>query len=118
MLTDDEMQYKIDYEIIVDAYDEYEQSMGWFYFFEETLEFPFTATAQLKRRDGTTESKRVKLTGLVSKEEDFRDNDFNLEMEQGQYVRPIAYSALSDIRASDETLEAFEIWDFAWRGRK
>ncbi|WP_020607299.1 calcium-binding protein [Spirosoma spitsbergense] len=115
MLTDDEMQYKIDYEIIVDAYDEYEQSAGWSIFFDETLEFPFTATAQLKKRDGTTESKRVKITGLSSKEDDFMSDDFNLEMEQGQYVRPIAYSALSDIEASEETLEAFQIWDFAWR---
>lgn len=115
MLTDEEMQYKIDYEIIVDAYDEYEQSMGWYYFFEETIDFPFTAMAQLKKRDGTIESKRVKIVGLSSKEEDFMNDDFNLEMEQGQYIRPIAYSALSDIRAADETLEAFQIWDFAWR---
>lgn len=116
MLTEEEMQDRIDYEIIVDAYDEYEQSAGWSMFFEETLEFPFTALAQLKKRDGTIESKQVKITGLSSKEEDFMDDDFNLEMKQGEYLRPVAYSALSDIRASDETLEAFQIWDFHWRG--
>ncbi|GAB3543783.1 calcium-binding protein [Spirosoma fluminis] len=115
MLTDEEMQYRIDYEIIVDAYDEYEQSMGWFSFFEETLQFPFTATAQLKKRDGTTESKRVKVVGIASNEEDFMTNDFNLDIEQGQYIRPIAYSALSDLSASEETLEAFQIWNFYWR---
>lgn len=114
MLTNEEMQYRIDYEIIVDAYDDYEQSMGWFYLFEETLEFPFTATALLKKRDGTTESKSVNVVGLDSKEEGFRDNDFNLVMEQGAYIRPIAYSALSDIRASEATLQAFQIWDFHW----
>jgi hypothetical protein len=116
MLTEEEMQDKIDYEIIVDAYDEYEQSAGWSIFFEETLEFPFTATAQLRKRDGTVESKQVKITGLSSKEDDFMGDDFNLEMEQGEYLRPIAYSSLSNIQASAETLEAFQIWDFAWRG--
>ncbi len=65
----------------MDAWDECEQSIGWFYFFEEAIEFPFTATAQLKKFDGTTESKRVKVVGLASKEEDFMDRDFNLEME-------------------------------------
>ena len=115
MLTNEEMQYKIDYEIIVDAYDEYEQSAGWCIFFQDTLEFPFTATAQLKKRDGSTESKLVKITGLSSKEDDFMGDDFNLEMEQGQYLRPVAYSALNDIQASNETMEAFQIWDFAWR---
>lgn len=115
MLTDDEMQYKIDYEIIVDAYDEYEQSMGWFYFFDETLEFPFTATATLKKRGGQVDVKSVKIVGLSSKEDDFMNNDFNLDMEQGGYIHPIAYSALSHIQASDETLEAFHIWDYYWR---
>jgi hypothetical protein len=115
MLTDKEMQYKIDYEIIVDAYDEYEQSAGWCIFFQDTLEFPFMATAQLKKRDGSTESKQVKITGLSSAEDDFMGDNFNLVMEQGQYLRPVAYSALSNIKASDETLEAFQIWDFAWR---
>lgn len=32
MLTAKEMRYKIDYEIIVDCYDEYEVSMGWYYY--------------------------------------------------------------------------------------
>ncbi len=115
MLTDEEMRYKIDYEIIVDAYDDDEQSMGWYYFFEETLEFPFTALAQLKKRDGTTETKRVKIIGLASKETGFMNEDFNLDMEQGQYIRPVAYATLSEFKASEETLEAFQIWDFYWR---
>lgn len=115
MLTDEEMRHRIDYEIIVDAYDDNEQSMGWYYFFEETLEFPFTALVHLRKRDGTAEAKRVKITGLASKEEGFMSEDFNLDTEQGEYTRPVAYSTLSEFKASEETLEAFQIWDFYWR---
>ncbi len=50
MLTKEEIKYKIDYEIIVDCYDEYEVSMGWYYFMEEKLEFPFTAMPRLRRK--------------------------------------------------------------------
>ena len=112
MLTPEEIQYKIDYEIIVDCYDEYEMSMGWYYYFEESLEFPFKATAELKKRDGSIEPKEVKIMGMASDEEGFKDHDFLLEMENGQYVNKIAYSKLSNFKASDETLEAFEVWGF------
>jgi len=112
VLTKDEIQYRIDYEIIVDCYDEIEINMGWFCFFEETLTFPFKATALLKKLDGSPENKEVKITGLASDEEGFTGQDFNLEMEIGEYLYPIAYSKLSNIKGSDENLEAFQIWNF------
>lgn len=115
MLTNEEMQHRIDYEILVDCYDDDEFSMGWFYFFEEALEFPFKATAQLKKRDGTLEMKLVKIVGMGSDEVGFLNNDFNLNMEQGQYVVQIPYSRLRDIKASEETLEAFQIWEYYHR---
>ena len=36
-------------EIIVDAYDPEEQAMGWYYYLEETLTFPFYAKCISKR---------------------------------------------------------------------
>lgn len=111
-LTKEEIQNKIDYEIIVDCYDEYEVSMGWYYYMEETLEFPFTATAQVKKRDGSLEKREVIITGLASDEEGFLSRDFNLEMENGELLVSIAYSKLSQIKASTPTLEAFQIWNY------
>lgn len=112
MLTPEEIRQKIDYEIIVDAYDEYEMSSGWHCTFEDTLVFPFYATAQLKKKNGDVEVKRVKVVGLHSDAEGFTDNDFQLKIEQGNYLVPIEYSKLSNIEADDETLEMFHIWDF------
>ena len=34
---------RISMEIIVDAYDSEEQAMGWYYYLEEKLHFPFLA---------------------------------------------------------------------------
>lgn len=116
MLTPQEIRHQIDYEIIVDAHDDIEMSMGWYYTFEERLVFPFTATAQLKKKGGGVESKRVKIVGLHSDEEGFTEKEFQLEMEQGDYVVPIEYSKLSEIEADDETLEMFQIWDFWVQG--
>ncbi|MCU0340538.1 MAG: calcium-binding protein [Spirosomaceae bacterium] len=101
-----------DVQFTLDAYDDIEMSMGWYYTFDECLSFPFTATAQLKKKDGSIETKRVKIVGLHSKEKDFTEKDFQLEMEHGSYVMPIEYSKLSKIEADEETMEMFEIWDF------
>lgn len=112
MLTDEEIQYKIDYEIIVDCYDDYEMSMGWYTYFDETLAFPFKATAELKKRDGSIETTVVKIVSMASDEDGFKEGDFYLDMENADYINKIAYSKLSNLKASDETMEAFEVWDF------
>ncbi|MEN8906235.1 MAG: calcium-binding protein [Clostridiales bacterium] len=39
----DEIEDRIIFEVIVDAYDEYERSMGWYYYIAENIEFPFKA---------------------------------------------------------------------------
>ncbi len=114
-LTDADIQHKLDYEILVDCYDDYEAASAWQQYLEETLEFPFTATAQLKRRGGTTETKSVTIVGIPDNGNRYLDRDFNVQMEQGGYVVPVAWSALSDIQASDKTQEALAVWAF-WVG--
>ena len=36
-------------EIIVDAYGPEEQAMGWYYYLEENLQFPYTAMCKVRR---------------------------------------------------------------------
>ena len=40
---DEAREKRIDAEILVDAYDEEERAMGWYYYLDETLNFPFQA---------------------------------------------------------------------------
>ena len=44
-----EREDRITMEIIVDAYSPEEQAMGWYYYLEDTLQFPFTAVCNGKR---------------------------------------------------------------------
>ena len=41
--TDESREDRIAMEVIVDAYDKEEQRMGWFYYLEGKLNFPFKA---------------------------------------------------------------------------
>jgi len=40
---------RIEMEIIVDAYGTEEQAMGWYYYLEDNIEFPFTAVCNETR---------------------------------------------------------------------
>lgn len=40
---------RIEMEIVVDAYNAGERAMGWYYYLEETLQFPFKARCKSKR---------------------------------------------------------------------
>ena len=46
---DAERDERIMMEIVVDCYDEDEQMIGWYYYLEDTLLFPFTAVCTNKR---------------------------------------------------------------------
>ncbi|MFO1431922.1 MAG: calcium-binding protein [Candidatus Competibacteraceae bacterium] len=46
---DPEREHRIDMEIVVDAYDEQERAMGWYYYLQDRLQFPFKATCIEKR---------------------------------------------------------------------
>jgi len=46
---DDDREERIHNEIIVDAYDEEERSMGWYSYLEDQLSFPFIARCTMRR---------------------------------------------------------------------
>ena len=41
---DPDRERRITMEIVVDAYDTHERAMGWYYYLQDQLQFPFTAT--------------------------------------------------------------------------
>jgi Calcium binding len=111
MLTEKEIQQKIDYEIVVDCYDDYEVAVGWVTSMNDEIEFPFTATAELKKKDGSVEHRTVQIVGLKSDEDDFHGNDFFLNMEYDSYIFPVPFSQLTNIVASEQTLDLFQCWN-------
>ncbi len=41
--TDESREERIDMEIVVDAYEEEERRLGWYYYLDDKLNFPFKA---------------------------------------------------------------------------
>ncbi|MEM6963361.1 MAG: calcium-binding protein [Bacteroidota bacterium] len=114
MRTEEEIQERIENEIIVDAYGEEEVRVGWFTHMQDWLQFPFTAYTEIKKRDGNFELKEVEVLRMAS-DENF-GKDIMMEVAFNEYIHLTPLMKLSDIEAEEEPLEAIEDWQY-WRKR-
>lgn len=114
-MTPKEIRNKIDYEIIVDCYEDHEVNMGWYYFFENTLEFPFEAEVATKLRNGNTAIMTVDVLGLATNEGDFDSRQeiaFQISPKKSEMIWDVGISKLKSIKANIAVRDAFEIWNF------
>jgi hypothetical protein len=84
-------------EIIVDAYSPEEQAMGWSYYHEEKLQFPFTAICNTKRSISPLRVKdEVNVIGPAPEEECEKEMFVTIRWERGGLAVPL--SQLTPIR--------------------
>lgn len=87
---------RINDDIVVDAYDAWEQAMGWYYYLEDNLEFPFAAACVKKRAISPLKLKeKVDVVGLppieICEQEIFveviwNDRKFSVPLDQLEYA--------------------------------
>ena len=102
---------RITMEIVVDAYDEDERAMGWFYYLEDKLRFPFKAQVIAKRL--TSPLKRgetVQVEGLAPGDECEHEMFVELTWQGRKLAVPV--SQLKPIKVDSETREAIEDWHY------
>ena len=109
---DSDREERISMEIIVDAYGPEEQAMGWYYYLEDTLRFPFAAICNSKRAISPLLIKdEVDVIGMAPEEECEREMFVTIRWEKDGLAVPL--SQLSPIRATDtETEQAVEDWHY------
>ena len=67
---DPEREYRIQNEAVVDAHDEQEQAMGWYYYIEDKLHCPFKATCVSKRIiSPLKKGDQIEVRGMAPEEE-------------------------------------------------
>jgi hypothetical protein len=87
---------RISMEIVVDAYDAWEQAMGWYYYLQDTLRFPFPATCTKKRAVSPLRvGEQVEVVGMPPEEQceselfvtvKWRDRAFAVPLSQLEYA--------------------------------
>ena len=102
-------------EILIDAYDEEERAMGWYYYLDDSLAFPFEATclsehpkSPLKKED------TVEVVGMAKENRCLRE--MYVEIQQGDKTQVVPLAQLQSLNGNAQTREALEDWHY-WVGR-
>ena len=112
---DEKRENRITMEVVVDAYGPEEQAMGWYYYLEEMMQFPFEAVCVSKRRtsplkEGTT----TQVIGMAPAEECEQEMFVEIDWEGDALAVPL--SQLEAIAVDEETQQAISDWHY-WVNR-
>ena len=109
---DAKRERRIAMEVIVDAHDSEEQAMGWYYYLEERLRFPFTAVCVAERAISVLrKGDEVEVLELAPQEECRHEMFVGMRWERRPLAVPLAQ--LKPIKHTDEeTKEAVADWHY------
>ncbi len=115
-LTEDEArEYRIAMEAVIDAYNEIERAMGWYYYLEGKLIFPFKARCRVKR--AISPLKVGDLVELLSMapEDECESEMFVMLRHRGDSLA-VPLSQLEPLSKDRDTVEAIGDWHY-WIAR-
>jgi hypothetical protein len=109
---DEEREDRIVMEIVVDAYDEIERAMGWYYYLDNNLRFPFKATCIAKRATSPLRlTDKVDVIGMPGEEECEHEMFVTIRREEDELAVPLAQ--LQPVPSTDaQTKQAVEDWHY------
>lgn len=109
--VDNEREDRIANEIIVDAYGPEEQAMGWYYYLEDSLQFPFPAKCTAKRAASPLRvGEEVEVVRMAPEDDCLHDMFVLVEWEGRTFGAPL--SQLEGVGVDDETRQAMEDWQY------
>lgn len=112
--TDENREERIDMEILVDAYNQEERRLGWYYYLDNKLKFPFKATRTSGRRTSALEGEEVEVVGMLSEddcqEEMFVEVIYTENKVEDTFSVPL--SEIEPIEADSETHQAIADWHY------
>jgi hypothetical protein len=102
---------RISMEIVVDAYGAWEQAMGWYYYLEETLHFPFRARCIKKRSiSPLLSTEKVEVIGMPPEVE--CEKEMFVTVKWNGRVVAVPLSQLECCSKDKKTKEAVADWHY------
>lgn len=112
---DDEREERIAMEIIVDASGPEEQAMGWYYYLEEALSFPFLARCLSERATSVLRvGDEVEVVGMAA--DDVCEHEMFVLTPWDQRTLAVPLSQLEAVTGDEATRRAIEDWHY-WIAR-
>lgn len=108
---DKKREQRIQQEIVVDAHNAEEQAMGWYYYLEDQLGFPFRAKCIAPRAiSPLRKGQEVEVVGLAPAEECEQEMFITVTWEDRSLAVPLAQ--LKTTQADKVTRQAVEDWHY------
>ena len=109
--NDEEREHRIAMEIVVDAYDAEERAMGWYYYLEDKLHYPFLTSCRTKRAISPLRVEdEVEVIGLAPAEECEHEMFVMMRWEKEGLAVPLIQ--LKVTHGEEQTREAVEDWHY------
>src|SRR5919109_2430106 len=93
---------RIEMEVVVDAYNSEERAMGWYYYLEGNLKFPFKARCKSKRGVSPLHTGEEVIVLGMGREEDCESEMF-VRLKWGGRSMPVPLSQLEPLAADPST---------------
>src|SRR5438270_257934 len=108
---DDAREERIHMEIIVDAYGPEERAMGWYYYLEENLHFPFSARYVARRAISPLQpGDKVEVVGMTPEEDSNHEMFVLIRRKSHQFGGPLMQ--VERVKVDEETQQAIEDWQY------
>ena len=108
-------EYRIAMEAIVDAYGPEEQAMGWYYYLDDKIQFPFEARCIATRPISPLKAgERVRVIQMAPEDECMREMFVEIEWQKRTFGVPLAQ--LQPLEVDEDTQEAIADWHY-WVAR-
>jgi hypothetical protein len=109
---DEVREHRISMEVVVDAYGPEERAMGWYYYLENQLQFPFRAVCIAKRAISPLRVKdKVEVIGMPGEDECMAEMFVTIRWDKDELAVPL--SQLEPAKGTvDDTQQAVEDWHY------
>jgi hypothetical protein len=112
---DPEREERIENEIIVDCYGEYEQAIGWWCYLEDRLQFPFKAKCIVQHSLSPLRTgEQIEVRKMAPQENCM--SDMFVIVRWSDRTLGVPLSQLQGINVDADTQQAIEDWHY-WKGR-
>jgi Calcium binding len=108
---DEVRERRIRDEAIVDAYGPEEQALGWYYYLEEQIAFPFTARCiEARRISPLKKGEKVSVIEMAPEDDCMHEMFVVIEWKERNFGVPLAQ--LDPVDVDDDTQEAIKDWRY------
>lgn len=110
-VKDEEREHRIEMEAIVDAYGPEEQAMGWYYYLQDKIAFPFKAHCIRERSISPLRKGEEVVAESMAPEDDCLHEMFIIVKWKGRSMG-LPLAQLEPISADEDTTEAVGDWHY------